>query len=451
MESQGRRGSKIDSSEYGDLNRVIGWFILLRWIACAGVFATLLLVQLRFHYRLPYPLLFLLTGLLCLSNSAFTVYFTALKQRTLSRREMSSFLHVQICCDYAFLFLLVYLTGFLENPFSYFFLFHILLTSFIFPSNVTFRYVGGLIAALIAVALAQYFRLIPYYSLGPAGGGAYFSLLATRAAGLCSTLLIGAYLITSIKARIEEKGRKIEVELNRYKNLDKIKSNFILQVTHELRGPLAAMNGYHEMILRGLTGAIEEKTEQTLRRANRRTDNLLTIIDEMLDYAYMNSEQQARYSRASLALRPIIEEALEALAGLADQKGIRLSAGCRRELKVLANRDLLNIILGNLVNNAIKYSPANTTTRVTAVEEGREVHLQVQDEGYGIEPQEMEAIFEEFYRSRQARELERDGTGLGLPIVKRAVESLQGRLSVYSQVGKGTTFHIYLPKGGSEA
>jgi signal transduction histidine kinase len=82
---------------------------------------------------------------------------------------------------------------------------------------------------------------------------------------------------------------------------------------------------------------------------------------------------------------------------------------------------------------------------VTAQQETREVHLLVRDEGYGIEPEELGKIFEEFYRTRAARQLERDGTGLGLSIVKRAVESLSGRINVYSQVGKGTTFHIFLP------
>jgi two-component system phosphate regulon sensor histidine kinase PhoR len=72
----------------------------------------------------------------------------------------------------------------------------------------------------------------------------------------------------------------------------------------------------------------------------------------------------------------------------------------------------------------------------------------VKDQGYGIEPEEMEKIFEEFYRTRKARELERDGTGLGLSIVQRAVESLGGRLTVYSELKEGTTFHIFFPAGG---
>ena len=76
------------------------------------------------------------------------------------------------------------------------------------------------------------------------------------------------------------------------------------------------------------------------------------------------------------------------------------------------------------------------------------MHLFVRDQGYGIEPEELDKIFEEFYRTRKARELERDGTGLGLSIIKRAVESLGGRLTVYSELNKGTTFHIFLPAGG---
>lgn len=76
------------------------------------------------------------------------------------------------------------------------------------------------------------------------------------------------------------------------------------------------------------------------------------------------------------------------------------------------------------------------------------MHLFVRDQGYGIEPEELDKIFEEFYRTRKARELERDGTGLGLSIIKRAVESLGGRLTVYSELNKGTTFYIFFPAGG---
>ena len=130
-----RLGSKIDSSEYTDLTGVVSWFILLRWIAAAGVLVTLFFVRFRLEYPLPYTLLYSLTGALCFINLVFTLCYLAIKRKNLARREMVIFLHVQIICDYVLLFFLIYFTGFLENPFAYFFVFHIMLTSFLFTSS----------------------------------------------------------------------------------------------------------------------------------------------------------------------------------------------------------------------------------------------------------------------------------------------------------------------------
>jgi signal transduction histidine kinase len=437
--------SKIESSEYAELNRVIGWFIVLRWIAFAGVAATLAAVRLLGLYELPFALLFALTGLLGLLNLSFTAWLRRAKRGVLSRRETAWIFHAQVVCDFVLLFFLVYFTGFLENPICYFFVFHIMLSAFIFNSRTVYAYVGALAVLIAGTFLAEYLRLVPHFRLWSSTVGSYLSQNLPRAAGLVSLLLISAYLVTSIKRRLEEQGQRCEVELDRYRNLDKIKSNFILQVTHELRGPIAAVSGYHEMLLRGLGGKCPPKTLELISKADHRTDNLLTIIDEMIDYAYMKSQEEVRPAKSRQALRGVIEQNLELLETQAAAKRITLVANCPRDLCVPATRDLLKIILVNLVHNAIKYSPPGGQVSVTAQAEGPEVHILVRDQGYGIEPEELERIFEEFYRTRAARQQERDGTGLGLPIVKRAVESLAGRISVYSELGKGSTFHIFLP------
>jgi signal transduction histidine kinase len=439
---------KVDSSGQADLSRVASWFIVLRWIACAGVMATLVFARLQLEYPLRYRLLFFLTGLLCFINLLFTLYLGVVKQGNLSRKDLAVFLNVQIICDYVLLFFLVYFTGFLENPFAYFFVFHIMLTSFIFSSGIVFVYVTALIALFVGVSLLEFFRIIPHYFLGEGYDAAYYRLFLPRAIGLCSTLVISAYLITSIKERIAEKGRRVEVELSHYKELDRIKSNFILQVTHELRGPIAAMNGFHEMLIRGIGGKLAPKANELVHKANRRTENLLQIIDEMIDYAYMKSEEEVQYTKTALRVREIIDYQLDIHSSQAVQKNIELISNCPKELQIFSNRDLLNIILSNLLNNAIKYSPDSTKIAVDAGRERTEIHLMVKDQGYGIEPEELDKIFEEFYRTRKAKELERDGTGLGLSIIKRAVESLGGRLTLYSELNKGTSFHIFLPAGG---
>ncbi len=437
--------SKIESSEYTDLNRVIGWFIILRWIACAGVFFTLLTVYYFFHYKLPYRVLFLLNGLLFLVNLAFTIHYSLFRSCNLSRKEMSVSFNLQVVFDYVLLFFLIFFTGFLENPFIYFFVFHIIMTAFIFSSRVVFLYVVALISVLVSAASAEYFGFIPHFPLTASGFYSYTNLIFIRTAGLCSTLIISAYLISSIKKRIEERGKKVEVELDHYKSLDRIKSDFILQVTHELRGPIAALKGFHEMVLKGITGETTKKTWDTIRKANHRTKNLLTIIDEMIDYAYIKSEEEIKFTRTRISIKDTIDYNLGLFRDTAAEKNIRFVSNCSKNLAVLSNRDLLNIILSNLISNALKYSSNDTTITVNAEKSNGKFHLMVKDEGMGIEPSKIHKIFDEFYRSSEARAIERDGTGLGLAIVKKTVESLNGKITVYSEKGRGTTFHIYFP------
>ena len=147
----------------------------------------------------------------------------------------------------------------------------------------------------------------------------------------------------------------------------------------------------------------------------------------------------------------IISYNVDLFASMAAQKNIRIVSNCPKDLLAWASRDLLNIILSNLITNAIHYSPSDSVIAVNATSEDGKVHLLVKDNGLGIAPEELEKIFEEFYRTRRARKIERDGTGLGLPIVKRAVESLDGKISVYSEVEKGSTFHIYLPENSLDS
>ncbi len=448
-----RGSSKIDSTEFTGLNRVIGWYAGQRWVAAAMVFMALATARYLLHYRLPYPILAMLGGLLVAVNLGLTFYHYGFRHQNLSRREMSVLFHVQIATDYALLFLLVYFSGNLENPFIFFFVFHIMLTSFIFSRAVVLGYAVALVVCLTISFVAEAAGLLPHYPLNPGSfdPAAYRGALLVRAVGLFTTLVVSAYMVTSIKSRIEERGRRVEVELARYRDLDRAKSDFILQVTHELRGPLAALTGYHEMMLKGITGGISDQARETILKANRRTENLLTMIDEMIDFAYMKSSRQAASEKRLLPLKETIDYNLELFLTRAAEKSIALVSSCGRDVSVWAARDLLNILLGNLIVNAIKYSPPGTTVTVNAANEDPWVHLLVKDEGIGIEPEELERIFDEFYRTQRARRLERDGTGLGLPIVKRAVDALDGRISVYSESDKGTTFHVYLPQEGRNA
>jgi len=437
--------SPIESSPFKSLNKVITWFITLRWIACGGVGTVLIITSSIFHFQLEYKILYITTFLVIFLNLLYSFYYFKYKNKHLQRREIHLFFQVQIIGDYILLLALVFFSGFIENPLIFFFSFHIIITSFLFTYRIVIIYTSSLIVVIVTISLLQLFDKIPIYPLFTEYGNMAPAVRLVQTAGFTALLIIVAYLTTSIIGKTDARGKQFEVELNKYKSLDKIKSNFILQVTHELRGPLAAISGFHEMIILGITGEIPEDTKNIIGKAVRRTDNLLTIIGEMIDFAYMKSGDNITFNIDELSVREIFSDNMDNVATKADQEEVHLSAACPKHLKIKTNRDLLNIILGNILFNAVKYTLPGGNVSLIASEKGHELHIVVEDNGIGICDDEIEKVFDEFYRTRRAMELEKDGTGLGLSIVQRAVSALHGRIIVYSKEGKGSSFHVFLP------
>ncbi len=399
--------SPIESSSFKSLNKVITWFITLRWIACVGVALVLAIAHFLFALRLQYRFLSITTTVLVLLNISHSFYFYIYKKQYLQRREIHQFFQIQIIGDYIVLILLVYFSGFMENPLIFFFVFHIIITSFLFTSRIVTLYTTFLILVITGISILQYIQIVPVYPLFTNCSNMAGVVRFVQTAGFSGLLIITAYLTTSIINRIDARGKQFEVELNKYKSLDKIKSNFILQVTHEIRGPLAAISGFHEMILRGITGKIEDHTREIITKADRRTDNLLIIIGEMIDFAYMKSSDDSKFITKEMYVRKIISENISNVTTRAEQEGVHLSVACPRHLKIKTNSDLMNIILGNLLFNAIKYTEAGGNVSLIASEKGHEVHFVVEDTGIGICDDEIEKVFDEFYRSRRARVLEK--------------------------------------------
>ena len=226
--------------------------------------------------------------------------------------------------------------------------------------------------------------------------------------------------------------------------LYKLKSEFILQVIHELRSPVAVIEGFHEMILKGITGKINTKTKKTLEKANHRIKNLLLIIDELIDHASINSKQ-IKIKRTDLEIINILEDIKKKFRELTDKKKIKIDIDCDPSLRILTDKDLMIILLNNIISNAIIYSPEKSTITVKAYHRGPYLNIVINDQGIGISKEEENKIFEEFYRTRRARKIEKDGTGLGLSIVKQAVNILKGSIKINSKLNKGTQVHVTLP------
>ena len=232
------------------------------------------------------------------------------------------------------------------------------------------------------------------------------------------------------------------------------KDRFFASVSHELRTPLNAILGYNALLLDGVVGEIPPEPLAFLRRAQRATENLLYLVNDVLDLSKMEA---GKLELAMQVFHPMeaVEEAISMVDPLARSKGLALAVAPGGPLpRLSSDPDRVRQILVNLLSNAVKFTDRGTVTLSVGVvdapeEEGerrRWLEARVSDTGPGIEPEDRERIFHEFEQVSGAGS--RGGTGLGLPISRKLARLLGGELRVESERGRGSTFVLRLPADG---
>lgn len=250
----------------------------------------------------------------------------------------------------------------------------------------------------------------------------------------------------SLEAKRVQALEREAAELTRAKEelerLDRYKTTFTLTVAHELRAPLTALQSF---LLASLKGYIPpDQQQRVLQQAVGRSQELLDLVDDLLKLAAVKSEQEMKRWEV-LSLADPLEKVFPLLKTQADEKGLTLTLEVRQHPLVRADREQMGQLWTNLISNAIKYTPPGGRVRVILEEEEKWAVGMVEDTGIGIAPEDKTRIFEEFYRTRQAKEMEPRGTGLGLPLVKRIVEGHGGSIEVQSALGQGSRFVFRLP------
>jgi two-component system phosphate regulon sensor histidine kinase PhoR len=236
-------------------------------------------------------------------------------------------------------------------------------------------------------------------------------------------------------------------DLTRLKQLEKARTEFVANVSHELRTPLSLIKGYVETLLEGAKDS-PEVAGKFLHTIDRNAERLKLLIEDLLTISELESGR-LKLNLQTVPLGPAVEKVFEDLKSRADLKQVKLANRCPK-LSVRADPDRLQQVLGNLVDNAIKYgrSEGNVSVGARALDDGK-VEVCVQDDGPGIPADSLGRVFERFYRVDKARSREQGGTGLGLSIVKHIVQSQGGRVWATSEPGKGATFYFTLPQDGS--
>ena len=229
-----------------------------------------------------------------------------------------------------------------------------------------------------------------------------------------------------------------------------MRRDFVANVSHELKTPLAAIRGYAETLR---DGALHEE-ETALRFTERllwQCRRLQALLDDLLTLSRLESVAQAAVEREPVDLAALAQRAVEVLAAAAREKRIRLQVREEPLPRIPGDADGLERLLVNLLDNAIKYNRPGGEVTLRLAPAGGQAVIEVSDTGIGIPPEALGRIFERFYRVDKGRAREEGGTGLGLAIVKHLAQSHGGRVEVESRMGRGTTFRVFLPLGSGEA
>ncbi len=247
---------------------------------------------------------------------------------------------------------------------------------------------------------------------------------------------------------LEQRPEAGSVSLVELKRVNKIRRDFVANVSHELKTPATSLR----LLAESLVDILDEDPEQAhffAEQLKNETERLAQLITDLLDLARLESEERVQ-NPAPVDVRSVLMVVLSRLRPPARRKNITLSwkrSGSATMYAVSGDETQLTSMFSNLVENAVKYTPSSGRVEVTAGSDEDEVVVRISDTGIGIPAENLGRIFERFYRVDKARSKETGGTGLGLSIVRHVAENHGGRVTVESTLGEGSTFTVHLPRG----
>ena len=423
-----------------DTFRQLRWFVRLRWLAMAGVLVILpaawFLLRLRFQ---PTPLLAVTAWI-----GAYNIFFWLRLRRRPATRRLARLALAQIILDLCSLVLLLYFAGGIENPFSFFLVFHVTIAAIIFPgqgSLVITTLAFGLYALMVGLdwsGAIPHFPLTGLYAVSPyrAAGPVMANLLVFG-----STLYIVRYFTAAISRRLNWRTNQLAEANRKLLEADRNRLQAVMTVTHELRSPAAAAASLLEVVER----VKPEEQPALIERARQRIGGLLRLTGDLLDLHQLELGT-TNVETAPVPIAEVVEAAVTEYAALARERGVTVGVELPSDIPLArANARYLEFTVRNLLANAIQYNRPGGMVTVSARVTGELLEVEVADTGIGIPEADLPRVFDIFYRGDEAKKTDRLAPGLGLSLVKRLVETQGGTVWVESEAGKGSRFSFTVP------
>ena len=255
--------------------------------------------------------------------------------------------------------------------------------------------------------------------------------------------------LSEVTEEVEQWAEQKRMEIDRLQENEKYRKEFLQNLSHELKTPIFAIQGYVDTLLSGAMNN-EETRKRFLQNASRNIDRLVNLVDDLDEISKLESGEQLLY-KESFIIQDLMKDVFEALSLKSAGKQIQMQfkKGSELPMTVYADKEKIRQVLINLIDNAIKYGKQNGTISFSAykADEGK-LLIEISDDGAGISEEHLPRIFERFYRTDLARSRKEGGSGLGLSICKHIIEAHGEHIHVRSTPDIGTTFGFLLPEKG---
>jgi len=421
------------------------WLIKIRWIIAIMTMFLIYVVHIINIVELDYSKIIVIIGALFLSNVAFLYHLNSKKIKSQNIDNKANInIQMQIGFDFIILTLLLHLTGSIENPCIIFYVFHMIIAGIILPQKQAYFQAFFAILLFVSLISLEFFEIIPHNPLRQ-----HIALYSTDNI-LFLLFSVSVFIITSIlivyfTVTVSQRLRIIQTEL-RSKNAlllqqDKIKNEYVSRVTHNIKGDLSTIASCLTVVDKQIYNFGSQENIDFISKALNRTNLLKTFVDELLNLTKMRLEK--RFDVKEFDLNEVLNNVIENAKNLAQEKNICFEFNVLDvPLNMVGLRMSIEEAIFNIVHNAIKYTPENGFVKISVKKLFGKINISIKDTGYGISNEDIPKIFDEFYRAGNVSSQE--GTGLGLALSRTIIERHKGKITVQSEIDKGTEFIISL-------
>lgn len=419
------------------------WLINSRWLVVFGILASVPIGQHIFHFDLGYKQIMILGFILLVVNMIhfFSLHFSNFQ----TEFQEIMFAEIMVLIDLIIISCLVHYSGGVDNPFYFFYMIVVILGVFLFP-GLTIPLMNALFAALLLTGwtVLEFTGRVERFQVGEDVLSTAHVLTALFAFYIMT--FAGIYIITTfvdnyrkLKEIIDQKNEELEVSL-------KEKAELFRYASHELKSPITTIQSTLAVVNSSTyCQDLSPQVRDMVERAERRSNQLLDMVNEMIEITkYKQGIKIQDY--ACVQFCAWLKQTVELQQSYAIKKDITLDvASLDKEIIICFDRGEMDKVLRNLVSNALRYTTEGGRVSVEPFQDNGHYGFCVADTGIGIAKKDQKKIFNEFYRTPEAKKMERRGTGLGLNLVREIIEKHGGTIKLVSAPGKGSQFTVRLP------